>query len=745
MFRLQQARPLPIRRGDLGKILLIIVLLLPPLLGQTPRPRPRIGLALSGGGAKGFAHIGVLKVLEEIGMPIDGISGTSMGSIVGGLYAIGYRAAELEDLALNSDWNFLLSDQVDRSVLSMEQKFYDARYNVSLDLDNWHIKLPSGLIAGQNVLRLLDRLTLPVQHIDDFTRLPIPFVCVATNIVSGEAEVLRSGSLPEAIRASMAIPSLFTPIKIDSLLLVDGMIARNFPVQEAIEILGADTVIGVDVGEELASEKELNSFVSIINQAVSFQMARSTAKQRALCDFLIVPDLAEYGAGDFNKAAYFIAQGEQAAREKLPELRALAESLRGLPPPPRIAPPADHYRGYQPGDSIFVAELDVVGLDKLPANFVRERLKMEIPGRTVLEEIEAGIDRIYGSQFFERVSYELLPANPGKKLRIRVIERSNHLFRIGFRFDSKREAALLLNTTFRNLGRSGSFLTFDLKLGSDVLFDGQYFTRTGFRRLIGWRWRLLFARRNIDQFSGDDRIARQRVSTLLGEGLIGTIFSNKFALGGGIRGELARINPTIAPLDFLSNNERLLIAFASLFFDSYNRSVFPTSGLAMEVSTEFSDRNLLSEHTFQRYFANIRAAIPLNRSMSLLGGVFLGNALGDVPFHYLFMLGGMDTPFTFLGRPDAFLGFRSQEFTNRNAQFGQIGLQYEIWPNKFLILRANSGNTFDTWSLKIDPERYFFGGGVTLATNTRLGPVEFTAMSSQRHGILTHLNIGYKF
>ena len=370
------------------------------LFAQPETPfRPKIGLVFSGGGAKGFAHIGVLKVLEEIGLPIDCISGNSMGSIVGGLYAIGYRAADLEKIATQTDWDVVLKDRVERSALSMEQKFYDARYNVSLDLDGLRVKLPSGLISGQNVVRLLNRLTQPVQHIRDFTQFPIPFVCVATNIVTGEAVVLKSGSLAESIRASMAIPSAFTPIEIDGKLLVDGMIARNFPVQEAREVLGAEVVIGVDVGEELADEDGLDSFLSIMNQAVSFQMVKSTLEQRKLCNYLITPEVSEHGAGSFGNAEYFIAQGEAAAREMLPQLQALLQSIKHLPDEPENGEKII-YHAASPEDLILIAEVEIEGLQRLPRNFVMERLQIAAPAHISLAEVENGVDRVFGSQFF---------------------------------------------------------------------------------------------------------------------------------------------------------------------------------------------------------------------------------------------------------------------------------------------------------------------------------------------------------
>lgn len=715
------------------------------LFAQPETPfRPKVGLVFSGGGAKGFAHIGVLKVLEEIGMPIDCISGNSMGSIVGGLYAIGYRAADLEKIATQTDWDVVLKDRVERSALSMEQKFYDARYNVSLDLDGLRVKLPSGLISGQNVVRLLNRLTQPVQHIRDFTQFPIPFVCVATNIVTGEAVVLKSGSLAESIRASMSIPSAFTPIEIDGKLLVDGMIARNFPVQEAREVLGAEVIIGVDVGEELADVDGLDSFLSIMNQAVSFQMVKSTVEQRKLCNYLITPEVSEHGAGSFGSAEYFIAQGEKAAREMLPQLQALLQSIKHLPVEPENGEKII-YHAASPEDLILIAEVEIEGLQRLPRNFVMERLQIIAPAHISLAEVENGVDRVFGSQFFERVSYELAPNANGKRLILHVKERAGNLFRVGFRYDSKTEAALLLNTTFRNQGRPGSFLAIDAKLSTDLLFEGQYFTRTGFRRRIGFRWHLVHAQQSVDQFSGQSRIARQRIYSTFGETFLGTIFSNKLTIGGGLRLEYTRTVPTIAPIEFEAKNDGLLVFFSTLTVDTYDKTNYPTSGTYLKLSAEKASRKIVSERDFARVFLDARFANSLAPKLTLLSGIFIGNAIDDVPFHYQFMLGGQNMPFTFLGERNSFLGFRPQEFQNNNVEFLQMGFQYEIFPKQYLIVRGNVGNTFDKFSIKLSPNSFFYGGGATLGWDSRFGPIEFTASASERHSLITHLNVGFYF
>ncbi len=234
-------------------ILSIILFFFFQTLAQEPSKRPKVGLVLSGGGAKGLAHIGVLRAMEKAGLTPDYITGTSMGSIVGGLYAIGYSADEIDSIVSTVDWDELLTNEIPLSDIAIEEKEYYGRYIAELPIEGVKVSLPKGLIEGQKLTELLTRLTRPAHGISDFSKFPIPFACVAANIETGLPEVLNKGFLPEAIRASMSIPTVFTPIEIDDKLLVDGGLVRNFPVQEVLD-MGADIVIGVFVSSDLESK-----------------------------------------------------------------------------------------------------------------------------------------------------------------------------------------------------------------------------------------------------------------------------------------------------------------------------------------------------------------------------------------------------------------------------------------------------------------------------------------------------------
>ncbi|MCB0303825.1 MAG: patatin-like phospholipase family protein [Calditrichaeota bacterium] len=700
--------------------------------------RPKLGLTLSGGGAKGFAHIGVLKVLEELNLPIDYISGTSMGSVIGGLYAIGYRAADLEALALRIDWDDMFSDRSERRFLGMPQKYWDSRYTFTLELKHRRVNLPSGIIAGHKIYNLLNRLTLAAQPQQDFHKFPIPFTCIATDIVTGEAVVLDHGNIAEAIRASMAIPSVFTAIRIDGRLLVDGGLVRNFPVAD-VRKMGADRVIGVDVSTTLLKEDRLRSFLDIMNQAINFQIVSSTEAQRAQCDYLLQPDIADFSVFDFDRVPEIIAAGEKVARAHYAALQALADTLAayGPPSPPEVLPQID---------SLYITRVETRGLRTLTRSLVIAELGIRLPARITLDQLERGIEHIYSLQMFDRVGYSIEDGEEGSTLLIRLAEKSPDLFRIGIHYDSKTDASLMINTTFRNLSRYGSILSLDAKLGGDPQFDARYYLHLGFPRGMGMRLRANYNERNTDTFQDEERIARIRFNSSVGEGLWGTVFSSRLMIGAGVRGEYVTGEPSIAPLGYPSITEKLLLIFATLTLDTYDKSVYPSSGYFLQISAEHSDRDLLNKRDFQRYYLDARALLPLHRQVSFLSQLFLGSSGGEgLPLHYQFALGGMDKPIAYPGKLSSFLGLKAQERLGPHAQFLQLGFQYEFLKNKYAQLRWNAGNTFAEWQLDLKQNRFITGWGLTVGARTLLGPVEFTLMSGNRRVFLSHLNIGYKF
>jgi len=453
----------------LYKICLVIVLLFNCLgPGETSaQEKPKIGLVLSGGGAKGLAHIGILKSLEEAGITPDFITGTSMGSIMGGLYAIGYTADEIKQIALEADWDQLLSNKSNLNEVVFEEKDYYNRYISELNIDGLKFELPRGLIEGQKLSNMLSNLTRPVHSLNDFSRLPIPYACVAADIETGLGVVLNSGSLARSMRASMAIPSIFTPVEIDEKLLVDGGLVRNFPVEENLE-MGADFIIGVFVGNQLLRKDELKSPLSVLTQSAFIHSSFDTDVQKKLVNIYIEPDMEAYGAGSFTDAAAIIEIGEKYGQIFLEEFKCLRDSLENLGwKNSPVNKPVSR-------DSLYFTEIAIMNNKSVPESFILDRLSVEPESWITIDQLQDGIDNLYGTRYFTKILYEIHDIDKGKRLVIDVGEAPDGQLKGALQYDTETEISLLVNFTYRNLLFNNSRIILEGEISNNPLLDLNY-------------------------------------------------------------------------------------------------------------------------------------------------------------------------------------------------------------------------------------------------------------------------------
>ncbi|MDB4584923.1 patatin-like phospholipase family protein, partial [Draconibacterium sp.] len=382
---------------------------------EQQQQRPKIGLVLSGGGAKGVAHIGVLKAMEEAGLTPDYITGTSMGSIMGGLYSAGYSADELEELVLNVNWDNILTNKIPLNKVVYEEKDYYGRYLLDFYLKNKKLQFPSGVIEGQALMELFSEVTRSVHHITDFNDLPIPFACVASNIVTGEPVVLNKGSLALSMRASMAIPTVFTPVKIDGKLLVDGGLVRNMPVDE-VKAMGADIVIGVFVGTDLSAEEDLKSLVSILTQSAFITSARDAEIQLNECDILVRPNLDGLSTSSFQKSSEILERGVTAGKEYVEIFRQLADSLKQFGPLHKVVKPEIQ-------ETYVFDKIEIEGNKIITDEFIIGKMKFEPGDELSIDEIHDRIGMTYGTQYFERVTFQILGEPGNRILKLQIVER----------------------------------------------------------------------------------------------------------------------------------------------------------------------------------------------------------------------------------------------------------------------------------------------------------------------------------
>lgn len=441
-------------------ILLSLSLLMPVQLWSqgAPLTRPRLGLALSGGGAKGIAHIGVIRVMEETGLTPDYITGVSMGSIIGGMYAMGYSSDSIASILRKADWSLILSDRIPENKIIFHEKKHFNNSIIALPVTHEKISLPSGLINGQQVENALGYYCWPAAGISDFSKLPIPFLCVATDIRTGNKVLLRKGYLPDAIRASIAIPTFFTPVRIDSVLLVDGGTVHNYAATE-LRDMGADIVIGSYVGARRNNNEEPQTVYEIVRQIITFTSIASYEEEKRKTDILIEPDLKGFQTLSFeNNVDTIIAIGYREALKYKERFKSIADSLDKIAPrePVKLLPATDYYQ---------FDRVEIKGNNHAINEQVKGILGIA-PGDTVTREMIAdGMELLYGKAWFEKINYRIISRNDSLILEINYTEKPPTMLYGSLHYDLSLGPGVLLNFSARDLLTPKSVIDFDSFIG----------------------------------------------------------------------------------------------------------------------------------------------------------------------------------------------------------------------------------------------------------------------------------------
>lgn len=466
-----------------NQIVLFLLLLLPLIIftqeeKSIANERPKIGLVLSGGGAKGIAHIGVLKAMEKEGIRPDYITGTSMGSIIGGLYALGYSADQLDTIIRQIDWGEVLSNNIQLQYIAYEEKEYYNRYLIELPFEEGKPKLPTGVIHGQMLGEMLARYCWPAKNYNTFDEFPIPFRCIATDVGTGKEIVFKDGSLAMALRASMAIPTAFTPVDLDSTLAVDGGVVNNFPVDEVIS-MGADIVIGVSVGDGLIPAKDLSGMTDILFQISMIPSLTKLPRQIEQCEIYVRPDLKENGTASFSNYKEILELGDLAGEKVRPELKKLVHTYgikaQTVNNPPLLKP-----------DSIFIGEISIIGNKLVSGGLISSKLQIEVEDKVSRHEIETGVRAIYGINNFEKVVYRLHKLAPENTygLTIKTIEKKPVVLKGSVHYDNIFKIGVVLNITLRNLLGKSSRTIIAGDISENPKFRVDYLKYIGLRQKI---------------------------------------------------------------------------------------------------------------------------------------------------------------------------------------------------------------------------------------------------------------------
>ena len=563
--------------------------------------RPRIGLVLGGGGARGAAHIGVLKELERHRIPIDAIAGTSMGAVVGGLYASGKSPAELEAIVASLDWVDALSDEPPRRDLSFRRKQDDAKYpiNLELGLRDVELLLPMGVVQGQKLDLILRDLTIDVSHVSDFDDLPVPFRAIATDIEKGEAHIMDQGDLAQAIRASMSVPGIFAPTNLDGRLLVDGGVMANLPI-DVMREMNVDIIIAVDVEFPLYSAEELDSAFAISEQMLTVLMRRETLRQIELLeeqDILIRPELGIFASSDFAMIMETVEPGERAARAVSNQLHEIALGEQQY---------AEHIAQRATVHPV-VGTLAFVRVehDGQPASAALEsRLDVKVGDPIDTDSLAEDAERLYGLNLYEQVSYRLVEEDgaTGVEFQARSKGWGPDVLQFAVSLENDFEGSTAFNVGTRltksEFNSLGAEWRTDVRLGTDPVLFSEFYQPLNAASRLFVAPRIDLRQSNLNAFVADDAIARLRVSEAeLGLDLGTEISSFGELRVGAYRGSgRARVqvgDPGIPDFEFDSGG-----LLARLRFDTRDDAQFPRSGLRADLTWNESLPGLGADERF---------------------------------------------------------------------------------------------------------------------------------------------------
>lgn len=676
------------------KIILCLLALLSFHFLYAGEQRKKVAVVLSGGGAKGVAHVRALKVIEEAGIPIDYVVGTSMGAIVGGLYSIGFTPTQLDSIVRSQDWKFLLSDATERTDKSLLSREKSEKYLLSVPLDRKPKEvLTGGVIKGRNIAILFSQLTEGYHDSIDFNTLPIPFACVAYNLVDGSEVDFHSGILAEAIRASMSIPGAFTPIRKGEMMLVDGGMANNYPVDVARR-MGADYVIGVDVQDTLRKADKLNTLPDVVGQIVNLMVENKYDENVLKSDVHIKVDVAGYSAASFTSSAIdtLLVRGEEATRKQWDSLIALKENKLGLPV--SFMPKARSPR-------IMPANVDSIPL-----------VKQIMPEET----------------------------------------KSDNRLNVGVAFDSEKLASLIMNSHLALTDERRSLVDFTLRLGTtgygqlDYAFNLD--KRNRWQSALSYR----FSYNDVNLYNKGDRVSNYTYYQHMASATFQRIWRNIRCVLG-VEFDQFHYNdilvmPSYASFAASPEDEYFFSYSYNMFFENFNRRSYPTRGMKWTAGINLYTSDFWHYHS--------RPAIPIaNYSWEM--AISTGSRFTVLPSVYGRFVWKTNVPYAlhngigglvggrYKEQQMPFVGVGYMELVNPMTAVASLKLRQRMGSNHYATLTSN----FAFSSIKIKNllrEDKIFGCGLTYGYDSLIGPIEASVYWSDRTDkVGFFVNFGYNF
>ncbi|MAD97707.1 MAG: patatin [Flavobacteriaceae bacterium] len=708
----------------------------------------KVGLVLSGGGAKGYAHVGILKEIDKAGIRLDYIGGTSMGAIVGGLYAAGYSAEQIEDLIKKTDFNTLIRDILPRRTAPFFVKEFGEKTAVTFPVTEGNIEFPKAVSKGQSILNLLYELFDHVDHIQDFKDLSVPFFCIATDVENGGQVILDEGSMPLALRSSGSFPTIVNPIALNDKLLIDGGVANNFPVTIMKE-KGMDLIIGVDVEGKLGKKEELNSGLEILNQIVNYQMYEKSAEERKKLDIYIKPDIFNYSVVDFQKKDSILKEGYKAAEK----FRDVFKSIAAKQGNPVRRKPL-----FKKSSKKKITNITFAGNKNYTQAYVLGKMRIKKGDSLSTSEITDKIELLSATNNFESIRFKMIPnEDQTHTLHLELHETKNlSSLSLGLHYDLLYKSGILANYTQKHMFIRNDVFSLDAVFGDNLRYELNYFIDNGFNVSFGFKSRYNNFRANskfppVVSQSPNLQSINLKYTDVTNQLILQTVFNRKFALGIGIEQKyiFARTETV------LTNNNQTVIddnnywgTFGYLKLDTYDKGYLPTNGYFADLN--FKWYKLSSNQNNFNGFAQAKGTLGFAKTfwdrftfqLTNEAGFTINSPATDI---FDFYLGGYNQNFinTFV----SFYGYDFAELANNSFVKSEFNFRYRIGNRHYANFIANyarvEDNVFGDIRLFDDVLK---GYAVGYSYDSFLGPVEIKySWSPQNREGFWLFNLGFWF
>ena len=717
---------------------------------NTAQKRDKVAVVLSGGGAKGMAHIGVLKVLERAGIPVDIITGTSMGSIIGGLYSIGYNAHALDSMVRVQDWSYVITDKEDmrRQSLNDRQKQNTYLYSTGLAIGKQD-KQGGGIIKGKNLTELFQQLCVGFTDSLDFSRdLRIPFACVATNIIDNSEVDFHSGRLPQAMRASMAIPAAFSPVRIGDMVLVDGGLKNNYPADIARE-MGAEVIIGVTVQGTPKVAEDMNSTMSILSQIIDVNCKNKLDENLAITDLHLQVDTKGYGSASFSQAAIdtLIRRGEELAMSHWDDIIALKkrigidESFRPTilhPLRPKVMTEKQRVTSYTFENMTPQAE-----------RFLRQKFHLDRNDSIDAKLTQELTTSMRVDLFYQTAECRLVPEGDGVHVVLTAGNRKSVQLHAGVRFDTEEYAAVQLGLDIPMKTAVPVNADITLRLGKRMMARGEITVhpRSFTRPTLSYT----FHRNDVDIYMDGDLDYNIRYNQFQAEFLPINFDLRHFNLQMGLRWDYMHYRNKLGSetaMQVTLENEHFYSYRARLNYNSEDDWYFPSRGSRFKAEYAYLTDNfaqLNDKPGMSEVNANWRTSLSIGSRFTLqpmlYGRLLFGSTIPPV---FSNTIGG-DWFGHYVEQQMPFAGIGNIEYANHQFVAAQLQAQQRIGGNSYVLLRVAGAQHANRLKELLD-YRTLLGGQIAYYYNTIVGPVGATVGYSNRtKKPYFYINLGYEF